>query len=245
MKKIIDFNTRLKPYKSLYKIFWLSFTLVVLFLFQLIMLSLTIVVPHINSGFFYWSRGVHSLLLDSRTEPHSSQGFIFAATVLGLFPSIAIIPFLYFISANWYINEKLSENFINTPKVKYMKWSKFIHFAIIGSVFILIPGLISLMNGGGLLPHHTYKAISGAFSDEFKIRTAGIAAFLYYGVGCLFTSIVVFWALGMILKWVQIKISAILGKWLEKYREWKIKKRDLKINKIEARIQNKNKKKNN
>ncbi|ARU91460.1 hypothetical protein SCLARK_00845 [Spiroplasma clarkii] len=207
MKKIHSFVTKLKPYKRLYKIFWMCFTITCLFIFQILMLILAYAVPHLRGSFSYWFEGLYSLLVTSRVEPNSAQGFIFAATVIGYIPIIPIIPFLYFTFANWFIQEKLSDRFIEVPKEDYLKWTKFIHFSILGGLFILIPGLITYAGGGGILPHQAFHAVPGAISEDFAQRAAGVSAVLYYAVGCLFTTIILLWTLGMVLVWVWGKIS--------------------------------------
>ncbi|AKU79531.1 hypothetical protein [Spiroplasma turonicum] len=239
MKKISNFLIKLKPYKRKYKMFWLIFTLFTLFLFQMIMLIFSSVVDHINSGFYYWIRGFHSLLVDSRNEPNSAQGFIFASTVIGTIPSVAIIPFLYFIFTNWLINEKLSDKFINVPTEKYKFWTNYIHFSGIALVFTLLCGSLTYINNGGLLPNQAYNAILGAFSDDFGERIAGISAFLYYGIGMVFLFIMIVWNILIALSWIGKKISILLEKWSEIRAAKKEQKLAKKIEKMESKKNNK------
>lgn len=227
MKKIISFLNQLKPYKRLYKIFWMVLTIIILFIFQIIMLSLVYAVPHNNSGFSYWVGGLYSLLVRSRVEPASAQGFIFAATVLGYIPIIIILPILYFITANWIIKEKLSDKFIDVPAKKYIRWSNYFHFLIIGSVFIIIPGLLSLLAGGGILPNQTWRAYAAVLSTNFWERIGGISVYLYYGIGCTFISIVIFWSIFILFEVIFKKIKI----WSTSLKEKRSEKQEVKTHK--------------
>ncbi|WP_339020391.1 hypothetical protein [Spiroplasma endosymbiont of Atherix ibis] len=235
MKKFSNFLIKLKPYKRLYKIFWMIFIIVSLFIFQIIMLSLSYAVPHKNGGFYYWIKGLYFLFWESRIEPNSAQGFIFAATVIGCLPIIPIIPILYFTFANWFIQEKLSDKFINVPKDKYLYWTTFIHFSGIAILFLIIPGLLTYINGGGILPHQTYKAVPGAFSNNFAERIAGASAIVYYAIGCLFATIILFWIIWMGLCWIGKQIQKLI----ESFKRWRMiqkeKKRELKLQKLESK----------
>ncbi|WP_338984515.1 hypothetical protein [Spiroplasma endosymbiont of Diplazon laetatorius] len=242
MKRFSKFLIRLKPYKRLYRMFWMVFIIACLFAFQMFMLTLSYVVQHNRGGFYYWFKGLFFLLAESRDEPNSSQGFIFAATIIGYIPIIPIIPFLYFTFANWFIQEKLSDKYIDVPKDKYLYWTKFIHFSILAVTFTLIPGLLTYMGGGGILPNQAFGAISGAFSDDFVERVAGVSAFLYYGVGCVFSTIILAWVFWMALCWVGRQIQKVLDQisaWRERRKELK---RELKLQKLEAKA---NRKRNN
>ncbi|QEH62043.1 hypothetical protein SCHIN_v1c08480 [Spiroplasma chinense] len=237
MKKFSIFLLKLKPYKRKYKMFWMVFIICCMLIFQFLMLTLSMVVPHNRSGFYYWFNGLHALLGDSRTEPNAAQGFIFAATIVGFIPIIPIIPVLYFTFANWFIQEKLSDKYIDVPKEKYMKWSTFYHFSGIAVVFLLIPGLISYAGGGGILPQHTFGAIPGAFTNNFMQRVAGICAFLYYGVGCVFAVIIIGWSIWMALCWVGRQIQKGIDILKAKYAAWKETKRAEKLDRMEAKAQ--------
>ncbi|ASP28059.1 hypothetical protein SCORR_v1c02850 [Spiroplasma corruscae] len=238
MKKLSDFLIRLKPYRRLNKIFWMSFTLICLFVFQMLMLIFSSVVIHKNSGFYYWFRGFHSLLVDSWQEPNSARGFIFASTIIGTIPSVAMIPFLYFIFMNWLILEKLSDKFISVPKDKYKFWSTYIHFTSLGGVFFILFGCMSYLGNGSILPHKAFYALPNAFSDVFILRIGGISAFLYYGVGCVFLLIMIFWNIGIIIKYIFVKISA----WLEKMKELRMIKKEEKLSLKSQKIESKNNK---
>ncbi|QBQ07888.1 hypothetical protein SGLAD_v1c06890 [Spiroplasma gladiatoris] len=239
MKKISNFIVKLKPYKRLYKIFWLSFSLLSLFLFQIIMLIFSIIVAHTESGFTYYFFGFTGMFAKSVSEPNSAHGFIFAAGV-SLIPMIILIPILYFTFARWFIEEWLSDKFINVPKDKYLKWSKFFHYCILAAVFIIIPGLMSYMGGGGILPHQTFYAVPGTFSENYAQHVAGIFAFLYYGVGCFYTIIVVFWAIGMGIKWLYIQFIKWWNKVMAGMQEKKEQRRAEKISKMgEKKVKNK------
>ncbi|AHI53064.1 hypothetical protein [Spiroplasma culicicola] len=235
MKKFSVFLIKLKPYRRLYKIFWMCFIIIALFLFQMLMLLMTLFVPHQNSGFYYWINGLHSLLGQSRSEPNSAQGFIFAATIIGFIPIIPIIPVLYFTFANWFIQERLSDKFIEIPKEKYLKWSKFIHFSGIAVVFLLIPGILSYLGGGGILPQHTWAAIPGTFTNNLASRIGGISAFLYYGVGCVFALIIIMWTIGMVLAWIGRQIKRYFNYLGQKINDWKERRRAAKIERIEQK----------
>ncbi|WP_144416393.1 hypothetical protein [Spiroplasma litorale] len=175
------------------------------------------------------------MLIDSRNEPNSAQGFIFAATIIGAIPSIPIIPFLYFIFMNWFIQEKLSNKYINVPKDKYLYWSKYIHFTSIAIVFFVLFGLLSYIAGGGILPHQTFYAIPFAFSDNFSERIGGISAFLYYGVGCVFLLIMIVWNIIIVFSWVFKKIGILLEKWKNARLLKKEQKMAKKIEKVESK----------
>lgn len=235
MKKISSFLVRLKPYKRLYKIFWMSFIIICMFLFQMLMLILSTVVPHNNSGFSYWIHGLHGLLVESRGETNAAQGFIFAGTIIGFIPIIPIIPVLYFTFANWLIQERISEKFIETPKEKYLKWANFSHFSILGVSFMLIPGLLTYLGGGGILPHQAFYAVPAAFTNDFGARVGGIAAFLYYGVGCLFTTIVLFWGTFMLFGWIFEKIGIFFANMRESRMQRQEEKRQEKLGRHEAK----------
>ncbi|AUB31820.1 hypothetical protein [Spiroplasma floricola] len=242
MKKFSNFLIKLKPYKRLYKIFWMVFIIACLFIFQIIMLSLSYAVPHKNGGFYYWIKGLYFLFGESIVEPKSAQGFIFAATVIGCLPIIPIIPILYFTFANWLIQEKLSDKFINVPKDKYLYWTTFIHFSGIAVIFFIIPGLLTYINGGGILPHQAYIAVPGAFSDNIAERIAGVSGIVYYAIGCVFTAIILFWTLWLALCWLGRQIQKLI----EVFNQWRLlqkdKKRKLKLEKLDSK---KSKKKNN
>ncbi|AGR42282.1 hypothetical protein [Spiroplasma diminutum] len=217
MKKFNKFLIKLKPYRRLYKIFWMVFIIISLLIFQFLMLTFSYTVPNIHGGFYYWFRGLHSLLGESRAEPNSAQGFIFAATIIGYIPIIPIIPVLYFTFANWYIQEKLSDKYIDVPKEKYLYWTKFIHFSGLAVVFTLIPGILTYFGGGGLLPTQAFWAVGGIFSNNFMERVAGISAILYYAVGCVFALIIIFWTIWMLLCYIGRRIQ----KQIDRYREWR------------------------
>ncbi|WP_342275035.1 hypothetical protein [Spiroplasma endosymbiont of Cantharis lateralis] len=241
MKKISEFLIKLKPYKRLYKMFWMILTITSLLVFQIFMLSLSYVVPHANGGFHYWFKGLHSLLGESRHEPNSSQGFIFAATIIGYIPIIPIIPFLYFTFTNWLIQEKLSDKFIDVPKSKYLYWSTFIHFSAIALVFLIIPGLLTYLGGGGILPHQAFIAVENTFSDNVGERIAAISGILYYSVGCLFATIIIFWVIWMMLSWVGKQFQKLI----DMFNNWRYSrkemKRELKLQKLEAKANKKKK----
>ncbi|AUM62790.1 hypothetical protein [Spiroplasma monobiae] len=241
MKRFSKFLIRLKPYRRLYKMFWMVFIITCLFAFQMVMLTFSYVVPHNQGGFYYWFKGLSFLLAESRQEPNSAQGFIFAATIIGYIPIIPIIPVLYFTFANWFIQEKLSDKYIEVPKEKYLYWTKFIHFSGIAVVFIFIPGILTYMDGGGLLPNQAFNAIGGAFSDDFGERVAGVSAFLYYGVGCVFATIIIFWTIGMFLAWVGRQIQKVIDMYTAWRDQVKEAKREAKLQKLEAKAQRKNK----
>ncbi|WP_144416885.1 hypothetical protein [Spiroplasma cantharicola] len=216
-------------------------TIIGLLIFQIFMLSLSYAVPHANGGFHYWFKGLYSLLGESRHEPKSSQGFIFAASIIGYIPIIPIIPFLYFTFTNWLIQEKLSDKFIDVPKKKYLYWSTFIHFLAIATVFIIIPGLLTYLGGGGILPHQAYRAVSNGFSDNIGERIAGVCGILYYSIGCLFASIIIFWVIWMVLSWVGKQFQRLI----DMFNNWRYKrkeiKRELKLQKLEIKANKKKK----
>ncbi|QGS52094.1 hypothetical protein [Spiroplasma tabanidicola] len=230
MKLFTNFLIKLKPYQRLYKMFWLSFTLVCLYLFQFFMLIFSMIVPHIESGFKYYVFGFYALFGKSLVEPNAAHGFIFAAGV-ALVPVIIIVPILYFVSVRWLIEEVLSDKFINVPKDEYLKWSKFIHYSILAGSFILIPGLFSYIGGGGILPHKTFLAILGTFGDNYLKHVAGIFAFLYYGVGCFYSVVVFGWGIGIGCAYVFKKINIVIEKWKASYYEKKDQKRIEKLEK--------------
>ncbi|AGR41404.1 hypothetical protein [Spiroplasma taiwanense] len=243
MKSFSNFLIKLKPYRRLYKIFWMCFIIIFLFIFQILMLSFSYLVPHKEGGFYYWINGLYALFANSRQEPNSAQGFIFAATIIGFIPIIPIIPILYFTFANWFIQEKLSDRFINVGKEKYLYWSKFIHFSGIAIIFLLIPGALSYMGGGSLLPHKTYVAIQGTFTTDLTSRVAGISAFLYYGVGCVFAIIIIFWVIWIALQWIGRQIQKLLNMiklYLDKVRD---SKRIQKLEKLQKKQERKKTKK--
>ncbi|QHX36799.1 hypothetical protein [Spiroplasma sp. BIUS-1] len=239
MKKFSKFLIRLKPYKRLYKMFWMVFIIASLLLFQLIMLTCSYMVPHLKGGFYYWFKGLAFMFGESREETNAAQGFIFAAAIIGCVPIILILPVLYFTFANWFIQEKLSDKYIDVPKDKYLYWTKFIHFSGIAVLFTLIPGILTYFDGGGILPNQAFNAIGGAFSDSFIERVAGVSAFLYYGIGCVFSVIILAWVAWMALCWVGRQIQKLIDAYQAWREERKEIKRELKLQKLEAKANKK------
>ncbi|AOG60612.1 hypothetical protein SHELI_v1c06610 [Spiroplasma helicoides] len=244
MKKFADFIIRIKPYRRLYKMFWLSFAFFSLVLFQILMLIICLFVPYNkHTGFNYWWKGIMNMLDLSWTEeePKSLVGFVFAVVILGTIPSIPILVVLYFTFANWLIEEKLSDKFINVEKEKYLKWARYFHFLIIGVLFTLIPGSLSYLNGGGLLPHKTFMALKGLGDDSLTNRIAANCSIVYYTIGLLFLLITFFWTIGLFFQWIWSKIMIVV----DKYRSYlDIKKQEKRARKLE-KVSQKNSKKNN
>lgn len=240
--KIISFLINLKPYRRLYKLFWLEVVFIFCVLFEILMFSLSYAVPHNRGGFYYFMHGWHSLG-EVYSEPNSASGFIIAGFILGYAITIILTIPIYFIFAKWFLYEWLSEKprFINVKAEKYQKWSLFFHILAIGVVFSIASSIFIKIGGGIPLPHKAYITIDKIFSDIVSERLGGVFVILYYslGLGCLI----------YILIWLIIMVLALFFGWMrsqfDKLSVWRSARKDdklaRKLDRIESKRDSKNK----
>ncbi|WP_342268613.1 hypothetical protein [Spiroplasma endosymbiont of Aspidapion aeneum] len=191
----------LKPFKYQYKLLISSIVFFSTIIFELLMFTFTLMVPHIHNGFYYFFKGGYHLLIDSRHEPNSCQGFIFAAVLLGYIPSIITFVVSYFIFAYWLINEIL-------PKKPFIiNWQytsiKFIltmaHIAIIVAFFTIIPSIWIKSVGYSPKPWICYSLLQGISSEKLSERAAAIVCFLYFAIGWSCLVILTFVVAGILI----------------------------------------------
>ncbi|WP_338970738.1 hypothetical protein [Spiroplasma endosymbiont of Labia minor] len=237
------FFANLKLNRQLWKIFWIGFTMICMFIFMTIAYLAAGLVPNnALSGFQVFVKGVQNLYVPNNAGT-AATALIRAGSILGYTPMcILITPFVILI-IYYIIDEKIINKFPNVVRWKF--WSRYFSFMFIAAVLLIIGFILYAFSFNGMNWLNIIVNASSITNDNFSNHVSGTGSICI--IIATFIGLIWFiWTLGILMIWIIEQISKLLANWREKRLVKKMQKKEMRLNKKALMYEEKQKKiKNN